>query len=185
MRQGKIWGTTECLEDNPSIEIHHIHAHRNSGCSKHKHLHKFNGFFVISGEMVITTWQESGIVDAVTLTSGQYTVVPPGLFHRFHAVSDCEALEFYWLQKPGEDIIREGTGYRHGLNTGSYMIAVWSLRGLEVRLFRKTKDFPVELFGDAIQALQGNLAEEKDRLTSQPVIMPDNLPDNLEGSDGV
>ena len=53
MIKGKIWGTTTPLIVTPFIEIHRIVVKPNSRCSIHKHRHKNNLFYCISGDIDI------------------------------------------------------------------------------------------------------------------------------------
>jgi mannose-6-phosphate isomerase-like protein (cupin superfamily) len=115
MKAGKIWGTTELLEDNPSLEFHRIEAKKYGVCSKHKHNYKWNGFFVESGKMIIRVWKNDyDLVDETILTAGQYTKVAPGEYHQFEVIEDCVAFELYWVEFPSTDIERETVGYRGG-----------------------------------------------------------------------
>lgn len=50
------------------------------------------------------------------------------------------------------------------LEAGSYLIAVFSLNGTQVGLWRKTKGFPVEYFERALDDLEKDLSQEKDRI---------------------
>ena len=51
MKAGKIWGVTELLVSNDSLEFHRIEFKAKAQCSKHKHKLKWNGFFVESGSL--------------------------------------------------------------------------------------------------------------------------------------
>ena len=48
MKAGKIWGQTELILANSSLEFHRIDYKAGGVCSKHKHEYKFNGFYVVS-----------------------------------------------------------------------------------------------------------------------------------------
>lgn len=110
MKQGKIWGQTAVIESNPQIEVHRIQIDLGGKCSKHVHQVKWNGFLVLSGQIIVRVWQPNGLVDETTLHPGDYTKVPPGQYHQFQCVHKADALEFYWAQMPAEDIDRETTG---------------------------------------------------------------------------
>jgi quercetin dioxygenase-like cupin family protein len=112
MLSGKVWGTTENLLTNSTLELHRIKAKNGGYCSKHKHKNKFNLFYVISGTLEIHVWKEDyDLIDVTKLSAGDSMAVPPGEFHRFYATSDCEGLELYWSANldPG-DIVRETKG---------------------------------------------------------------------------
>ena len=52
-KAGKIWGETELILANNALEFHRIDFKKGGVCSKHKHEWKWNGFYVVSGEMKI------------------------------------------------------------------------------------------------------------------------------------
>ena len=112
MKQGKIWGSTELVHLVPGVlEFHRIEAKKGGVCSKHAHQSKTNGFFVESGKMLIREWQNSyDLVDETILEAGDYTVVPPGVYHQFEVLEDCVAFELYYAELIGDDIIRESVG---------------------------------------------------------------------------
>jgi mannose-6-phosphate isomerase-like protein (cupin superfamily) len=111
MIAGKVWGVTELIESNPSLEVHRIEVKRGGKCSKHKHQHKWNGFFVESGSLTIRVWKNDyDLVDEITLRAGQYTKVAPGEYHQFEANGPTVAFEIYWTQFDSNDIIRETVG---------------------------------------------------------------------------
>lgn len=111
MISGKIWGQTQSIESNNSLELHRIEVLAGGVCSKHRHQHKFNGFFVESGRLLIRVWKNDyDLVDVTVLTAGQYTRVAPGEFHQFEAQEDTVAFEIYWCEFPHDDIQRETVG---------------------------------------------------------------------------
>jgi mannose-6-phosphate isomerase-like protein (cupin superfamily) len=111
MIQGKIWGNTECLFDKNNVAVHRIEVNKGYMCSKHYHLHKHNVFYVEKGKLKIEVWQKDyDLVDQTIITDGQSTCVTPGLLHRFSALEDTLALEMYFVELDGEDIIRESCG---------------------------------------------------------------------------
>ena len=113
MIEGKVWGTTELLEANGVLEFHRIEATTGGVCSKHKHNHKWNGFFVERGRLLIRTWKKDyDLVDETILSAGQYTKVAPGQYHQFEALEDTIAFELYWAEFDHTDIERETTGFK-------------------------------------------------------------------------
>ena len=111
MIHGKIWGNTESIFDKNNVSIHRIEAKKGYMCSRHYHLHKHNMFYVEKGKLKIEVWQKDyDLVDETIITDGQSTSVPPGLVHRFSALEDTLALEMYFVELDGEDIIRESCG---------------------------------------------------------------------------
>jgi mannose-6-phosphate isomerase-like protein (cupin superfamily) len=111
MKQGKVWGDTKLIFNNPVVEFHRIEVNQGYECSTHKHEHKWNGFFVESGQLEIHVNKNNyDLVDITTLNSGDFTVVRPGEFHKFVCTKDCVAFELYWPELLSEDIIRKNTG---------------------------------------------------------------------------
>lgn len=111
MKQGKIWGETQCIFDQNNVSIHRITANKNSKCSKHYHSHRYNLFFIEKGVMMIEIWQtDYDLVDTTILKSGESTIIKPGLSHRFTALEDTVAYEIYYVVLDNNDITRENCG---------------------------------------------------------------------------
>lgn len=111
MRSGKVWGMTEQIEANSSFELHRLEINAGFECSKHKHVHKFNGFYVERGTLEIHVWKNSyDLVDVTVLHAGDYTKVNPGEFHKFVCTEDAICFEFYWVEFNHDDIVRENVG---------------------------------------------------------------------------
>lgn len=121
---GKTWGETRPILVTPLIELHHVIAGPGGYCSKHKHLHKWNGFWVIRGWLEIDVWpDEYELIDKTMVGPGDFTTVAPGLFHQFRnptATKDCEFLEIYYLHPLSRDIIRETVGGGQYARTKTY-----------------------------------------------------------------
>jgi mannose-6-phosphate isomerase-like protein (cupin superfamily) len=112
MKAGKVWGTTKLLEANGVLEFHRIDARSGGVCSKHLHRHKWNGFFVEQGKLLIRVWKNNyDLVDETVLGPGDYTKVAPGEYHQFEALEDTVAFELYWAEFDHTDIQRETVGY--------------------------------------------------------------------------
>ena len=114
MKQGKVWGDTELIHSNSSFEFHRIHFKKGFKCSEHKHNHKWNGFYVSSGKMLVKVWQsyadKGELVDETILHAGEFTQVEPGKFHQFEGLEDGEAFEIYWAEFNHNDIVRRTVG---------------------------------------------------------------------------
>ena len=110
MKAGKIWGKTEALFSRNNVEIHRIEIEKGGYCSKHKHEHKWNMFYVESGELEVIVWKDGGAHDSTVLISGDNNAVPPGEFHQFRAITDVIAYEVYWTELGADDIVRETIG---------------------------------------------------------------------------
>ena len=108
--QGKVWGITSKLFSKNNVEIHRIVGEKHGYCSKHKHVNKYNMFYVEHGALQIETWKDYGLVDKTILFSGQSCVVEPGQYHRFKVIEDVVAFEIYWVELDGNDIVRADHG---------------------------------------------------------------------------
>lgn len=107
---GKSWGVTELVVSNKAFELHAIKARAGYSCSRHRHLTKYNGFYVVMGCLAIDVWKPSGTVDRTEVRAGQFTQVSPPEWHRFTALEATEALEIYWSQFDSADIERDPHG---------------------------------------------------------------------------
>lgn len=110
MISGKVWGSTVAVEMNPFAEMHHARFSAGKRCSRHVHRFKWNGFYVLSGKLLVRVWQPSGLVDETILIAGQYTKVAPGIPHRFEGIEDGEVIELYWPELDHSDIVRDDCG---------------------------------------------------------------------------
>ncbi len=111
MITGKVWGTTEALLKTPLFELHRLCVKPNSRCSIHRHKFKWNGFFVQAGHLTIEVERPDGLVDRTTLSSGDFTTVRPGEYHRFVSRDGpVHLLEIYYLEPLSEDIDRRDVG---------------------------------------------------------------------------
>ena len=80
-------------------------------CSTHKHLHKWNGFFVEKGQLEIHVIKNDyELIDITTLNAGEFGTVKPGEFHYFVCSEDAVAFEIYYPELLSEDIERANTG---------------------------------------------------------------------------
>lgn len=110
IKQSKIWGTTEKIASNGNFEVHRIEILQGGYCSEHKHIAKHNMFYVESGELEITQYNDNGINDVTVISDGEQTAVAPGVWHKFRAICDTIAYEIYWSEPIGEDIVRRSVG---------------------------------------------------------------------------
>jgi len=110
MKQGKIWGFTTDFFRNMNVSVHHLSIKRGGYSSEHKHAHKSNLFYVISGELEITIFREKDITDKTILRAGDDSAIPSGYYHRFHALTDVECIELYQIFLQDPDIERRTHG---------------------------------------------------------------------------
>ena len=109
MRQGKKWGYTTRISHNAAISIYHLEIKRDGFCSEHRHKHKYNLFYVISGVLELTIWRGEA-KDVTIINAGQTTEIPPGFWHKFKGITPVECIEIYEVLLIGEDIERRTEG---------------------------------------------------------------------------
>ena len=110
---GKVWGDTSVIIQNALVELHKINIKAGYKCSEHKHEHKWNGFYVISGTLEIHVRKNNyELTDVTVLRAGDFTTVRPGEYHWFSSITDCVALELYYPETLSEDIVRKSVGGR-------------------------------------------------------------------------
>ena len=114
--QGKVWGDTQQIFGKNNVQIHVVNIKAGGYCSKHKHLAKYNAFYVLRGCLDIEVWKNDyDLVDRTILPVGRLMIVQPGEYHRFHARTDVQALEIYWTELSDNDIVREDVDGVDGL----------------------------------------------------------------------
>lgn len=109
-KQGKVWGETEEIFNNGIVSVNHLKIKAGGYCSEHKHLKKSNQFFVLSGRLAVIIWNDEINGDETIIKPRESTTVPPGVFHKFWAVTNVECLEIYEVRFEDEDIERRTTG---------------------------------------------------------------------------
>jgi len=110
MRQGKNWGYTTEIFRNAMVSAHHIEVNKGGFCSEHRHKHKYNQFYVISGRLEVTIWRSPQAKDVTIVEAGQSTAVAPGDYHIFRGLEETQAIEVYQVLLIGEDIDRRTQG---------------------------------------------------------------------------
>ena len=110
-KHGKIWGSTQTLFSKNNVEFHRIEVNKGFECSKHKHNHKFNAFYIEKGCLKVKIWKNDyDLVDETIIKTGEMTTVKPGEFHLFQSLEDTIAYEIYWVEIEDDDIQRETCG---------------------------------------------------------------------------
>jgi mannose-6-phosphate isomerase-like protein (cupin superfamily) len=115
MKSGKVWGSTTELLKTPFVEFHRIVVNSGYKCSKHKHEHKWNAFYVEHGVLEVHVFKNDyGLEDVTTLKHGDFMTIRPGEYHYFVGKTDHEsiavAFEIYYPEELSEDIVRENVG---------------------------------------------------------------------------
>ncbi len=110
MRQGKNWGYTTEFFRNAMVSAHHLEINEGGFCSEHRHEHKYNLFYVLTGVLELTIWRDGKLRDVTKLEAGQSTAIPPGFYHKFKAKTKCEAIEMYQVLLIEPDIKRRTVG---------------------------------------------------------------------------
>ena len=109
--QGKVWGKTQEIFKNSNFEFHRIEAKQGGFCSIHKHVHKFNAFYIEKGSMKLTIYEnDDDLVDETIANAGDFTIVKPGNYHKFEALEDTICYEIYWVELNHQDIERKDVG---------------------------------------------------------------------------
>ena len=116
---GKVWGTTACILKLPMFELHRIEVKAGGYCSEHIHRAKHNLFYVESGVLKVTLWNDGPgasvlaggkhAIDETIMRPGDSMPIPPNRAHKFEGVSAVVAYEVYWAEL-SEDIERRTQG---------------------------------------------------------------------------
>lgn len=94
----KIWGSVKHLFDGP-VAMSSLQVEAGSFCSLHRHLHRWNHFFVISGEITIVLYNGDMTVSRrVVLKAHQSYTVKPGMLHKFEVGESGRVVEVYWTE---------------------------------------------------------------------------------------
>ena len=110
-KQGKFWGNTTSLFNRNNVEVHRIEGRKGGYSSEHRHIAKFNMFYVDGGVITLRVWKDpSGKVDETILRKGEMSIVAPGYFHKFEVIKDCVVYEVYWVELNESDIERRVCG---------------------------------------------------------------------------
>lgn len=112
LKSGKIWGWSAPLLTVSGVQIERIFIKKGGYCSVHAHIHRYNAFFMIDGQMEVDVWKNDyNLCDKTVLKQNDLTIVKPNEYHRFFALSDVNALEIYWTDPAvSEDIVRKLSG---------------------------------------------------------------------------
>ena len=108
----KVWGHTTELFANNTTAMYYLDILASGYCSQHRHAQKDNAFYVIEGELLITSWSNEPISTEHTtrLRAGESCRVATGTWHRFEAVTATKCIEVYVYEHQGADIERRTVG---------------------------------------------------------------------------
>ena len=91
--------------------MHRIEVKKGGFCSKHKHIHKFNAFYIEKGKLKLTIFKNDyDLVDETIVQTGQIATAKPGEYHMFEALENTICYEIYWVELNHSDIERETVG---------------------------------------------------------------------------
>jgi mannose-6-phosphate isomerase-like protein (cupin superfamily) len=107
----KFWGTNRCIYSEKNFEVHHAQIVEGGFSSKHHHVYKVNNFYIVSGTLKVFLFDDTGKeVHCVTLGTGTNFSVPPGVEHKFEAITNVDLIEIYWANLDPDDIVRVDIG---------------------------------------------------------------------------
>jgi len=110
IREGKAWGYTTEFFRNAMVSAYHLEINKGGFCSEHRHKHKFNLFYVLSGKLEVTIWRSAQMKDVTVVEAGQATAVAPGDYHMFRGLEKTECIEVYQVLLIEPDIDRRTQG---------------------------------------------------------------------------
>tara|TARA_S200002703_G_scaffold20667_5_gene17113 strand:+ start:79453 stop:79773 length:321 start_codon:yes stop_codon:yes gene_type:complete len=102
----KVWGSTELIFNNETTTVHRAFINKGGQSSRHYHKHKTNLFYIESGFINVTIWDESGKRD-VFLRKNEKLSIKPNIWHKFTAIQESVILEIYDVSIDIEDIVRD------------------------------------------------------------------------------
>ena len=111
--RGKVWGNTSTIFCKSNVKIARIEVNKGGYCSRHKHIHNNNQFFVEQGRLKVTIFRPDAdkvLEDVTILKAGDSTYVEPGLYHCFEGLENSVVFEIYWVELDEGDIKRESIG---------------------------------------------------------------------------
>lgn len=110
MKKGKVWGETTRIYQDNHVSVHLLRIKKGGFSSEHRHKHKLNYFFLLSGRVTIKTWMDETMDETILSSAHETTSVPTGHWHQFYAEMDSVMLEFYIIEPLAEDIDRRSVG---------------------------------------------------------------------------
>jgi quercetin dioxygenase-like cupin family protein len=90
----KIWGERRRILLSKECEIDLLYLKKDTFCSTHRHEHKANKFYVVSGKIEIQTEFDKKIL----IKDEHFSVYPP-VTHRFVALEDSIIIELAYVTK--------------------------------------------------------------------------------------
>lgn len=110
--ESKIWGTALKIHDNGLSKTTVLEIKKGGTCSWHYHEHRYNAFYVVSGEIVVR-WCPGirGDKNEIYLKAGNDLVIAPGESHEFMAMVDSVVVEVDYAHDRIGDIVRLRPGF--------------------------------------------------------------------------
>tara|TARA_Y100000401_G_C8325647_1_gene228066 strand:- start:6139 stop:6513 length:375 start_codon:yes stop_codon:yes gene_type:complete len=110
MIESKVWGHNKSIFNSPNFQLKRVSIDTGGYSSKHCHKFKYNGFFIESGALKITQWDNDDISFDQKLQFGEGIIIPPLVYHRFEALTYVICYEYYFTESSDDDIVRIDTG---------------------------------------------------------------------------
>ncbi len=109
-RTSKTWGEKYEVFKNDLCEVSVLYLQPRQRCSWHKHVSKFNLFYVIEGELYIKL--DNGVsVETAELRERDSFTTPPGQYHEFQTRDKPAVItEVMYVTYDADDIQREELG---------------------------------------------------------------------------
>lgn len=104
-RDFKCWGERVNIFKNDLCEVSILKLKGGMRCSWHYHNHKFNKFYVLSGEVILVT--EFG---EIGIRPGEMFMTKPTEKHEFRVGMDSVMIEIMYVFYDTEDIVRHDIG---------------------------------------------------------------------------
>lgn len=99
--EDKCWGTVS-HHKVAGIQTSILSVTRDFRCSNHRHIHRHNRFYVITGKIAVVQIDpdlgagDASVVDVDFVYPGEYLDIPPGVWHRFEVIHSGHVVETYW-----------------------------------------------------------------------------------------
>lgn len=110
----KVWGSSIEIHNNKISRTTVLRIKKGGTCSLHFHQHRYNAFYVVSGEVVIRWSPSSNSKNRFELylrPGNDPTFLAPGEIHEFAAIEDSVVVEVDYADATDGDIVRIRPGF--------------------------------------------------------------------------